>query len=52
MGGLFQYMARHYNHAGDIDPLAHDPVSSHFVSRPVRFLVDLRLYRRYEEMAH
>jgi hypothetical protein len=31
-------------------PLAHNPVTSHYVSGPVRCPVDLRLYRRYEEM--
>ncbi|MDI6809933.1 MAG: transposase, partial [Candidatus Eisenbacteria bacterium] len=31
-------------------PLAHNPVTSHYVSGPVRFPVDLRLYRRYEEV--
>ena len=30
-------------------PLAHNPVTSHYLSGPVRFPVDLRLYRRYEK---
>ena len=48
-GSLFDYVARHYNHGEDTYPLAHNPVTSHYVSGPVRFPVDLRLYRRYEE---
>ena len=47
---LFDYVDRHYNHGDDTYPLAHNPVTSHYVSGPVRFPVDLRLYRRYEEI--
>jgi DDE superfamily endonuclease len=50
VGSLFEYIARHYNHADDTYPLAHNPVTSHYLSGPVRFPVDLRLYRRYEEI--
>ena len=50
VGSLFEYIDHHYNHGGDTYPLAHNPVTSHYVSGPVRFPVDLRLYRRYEEM--
>ncbi len=50
VGSLFEYIDRHYNHGDDTYPLAHNPVTSHYVSGPVRFPVDLRLYRRYEEM--
>ncbi len=50
VGSLFEYIDRHYNHGDDTYPLAHNPVTSHFVSGPVRFPVDLRLYRRYEEV--
>jgi len=32
--------------------LAHNPVTSHYISGAVRFPVDLRLYRRYEEFTH
>src|SRR5712692_10433371 len=46
---LFDYVDRHYNHGDDTYPLAHNPVTSHYVSGPVRFPVDLRVYRRYEE---
>jgi SRSO17 transposase len=49
VGSLFDYVDRHYNHGNDTYPLAHNPVTSHYVSGPVRFPLDLRLYRRYEE---
>jgi SRSO17 transposase len=49
VGSLFDYVDRHYNHGEDTYPLAHNPVTSHYVSGPVRFPVDLRLYRRYDE---
>jgi len=52
VGSLFDYVDRHYNHSDDTYPLAHNPVTSHYVSGPVRFPVDLRLYRRYEELTH
>jgi len=46
------YVDRHYNHSDDTYPLAHNPVTSHDVSGPVRFPVDRCLYRRYEELTH
>src|SRR6266850_3742551 len=49
VGSLFDYVDRHDNHGDDTYPLAHNPVTSHDLSGPVRFPVDLRLYRRYEE---
>jgi len=49
-GSLFEHIARHYNHGDDTFPLAHNPVTSHYVSGAVRFPVDLREYRRYEEL--
>ena len=52
VGSLFEYIDRHYNHGDDTYPLAHNPVTSHYVSGPVRFPVALRLYRRYEEVTH
>jgi SRSO17 transposase len=52
VGSLFEYIDRHYNHGEDTYPLAHNPVTSHYVSGPVRFPVDLRLYRRYDEVTH
>jgi SRSO17 transposase len=50
VGSLFDYVDRHYNHGDNTYPLAHNPVTSHYVSGPVRFPLDLRLYRRYEEL--
>jgi len=50
VGSLFEYVDRHYDHADDGSPIAHNPVTSHYVSGAVRFPVDLRLYRRYEEI--
>jgi SRSO17 transposase len=50
VGSLFEYVDRHYNHSDATFPLAHNPVTSHYVSGPVRFPIDLRLYRRYEEV--
>jgi len=52
VGSLFEYVDRHYDHADDGYPIAHNPVTSHYVSGAVRFPVDLRLYRRYEELTH
>jgi hypothetical protein len=50
VGSMFDYVDRHYNHGDDTYPLAHNPVTSYYVSGPVRFPVDLRVYRRYEEI--
>ncbi len=50
VGDMFDYVARHYDHCNNSYPLAHNPVTSHYVSGPVRFPVGLRLYRRYEEI--
>ena len=50
VGSLFDYVDHHYNHGDNSYPLAHNPVTSHYVSGPVRFPVDLRVYRRYEEL--
>src|SRR4029453_14104546 len=47
VGGLFEYVDRHFNHGADTYPLAPHPVTSYYVSGPVRFPVVLRLYRRY-----
>jgi len=49
VGSLCDYVDRHDNHGDGTYPLAHNPVTSYDVSGPVRFPVDLRLYRRYEE---
>lgn len=50
VGSLFEYVDRHYDHSEDRYPLAHNLVTSHYMSGAVRFPVDARLYRRYEEM--
>ena len=50
VGSLFEYIDHHYNHGDNTYPLAHNPITSHYVSGPVRFPVDLQLYRRYEEV--
>ena len=52
VGDLFEHVARHYEITFGTYPLAHNPVTSHYVSGPVRFPVDLRVYRRYEEITH
>jgi DDE superfamily endonuclease len=50
VGSLFDHVDRHYNHSDGTYPLAHNPVTSLYVSGPVRFPLGLRLYRRYEEL--
>jgi DDE superfamily endonuclease len=50
VGSFFDYVDRHYNHGDRTYPLAHNPVTSLYVSGPVRFPVGLRLYRRDEEL--
>jgi hypothetical protein len=49
VGSLFDSVDRHANHGEDTSPLAHNPGTSHDGRGPVRFPVDLRLSRRYEE---
>ena len=49
VGSLFEYVDRHYNHTDGSYPIAHNLVTAHYVSGAVRFPVDYRLYRRYEE---
>jgi DDE superfamily endonuclease len=50
VGTLFDYVDRHYNHSDGTYPLAHNPVTSFYVSGPVRFPLGLHRYRRYEEL--
>jgi len=50
VGSLFEHVDRHYNHSDGTYPLAHNPVTSFYVSGAVRVPVDLRLYRRYDEV--
>jgi SRSO17 transposase len=52
VGSLFAYIVRHYNHSNDQYPLAHNLLTSHYVSGAVRFPVDAALYRRYEEVTN
>lgn len=51
VGSLFEYVDRHYNHSNQSYPLAHNLVTSHYLSGAVRFPIDLQIYRRYEEIA-
>src|SRR4029453_11325569 len=44
VGGLFDYVDRHYDQGDDPYPPPQNPVTSHYVSGPVRFPLDLRLY--------
>jgi SRSO17 transposase len=50
VGSLFEYIDRHYNHSDGTYPLAHNLVTSHYLSGAVRFPVDFELYRRYEDI--
>jgi len=50
VGSLFDDVDRHDHHGDGTYPLAHHPVTSFYVSGPVRFPLNLRLYRRYEEL--
>jgi hypothetical protein len=50
VGSLFEFVDRHDNHGNGTYPLAHNPVTSFYVSGPGRFPLDLRLYRRDEEL--
>ncbi len=52
VGSIFEYIDKHYNHGNNTFPLAHNLVTSHYVSGAVRFPVGWRLYRRYEEFTH
>lgn len=52
VGSLFEYVDNHYNHGNGQHPLAHNLVTSHYVSGAVRFPVDASLYRRYEEFTN
>ena len=50
VGSLFEYIDRHYNHSNSTYPLAHNLVTSHYLSGAVRFPIDFEVYRRYEEV--
>jgi len=47
---LLPIMQMSRNHGDGTSPLAHHPVTSLYVSGPVRFPLDLRLYLRDEEL--
>jgi len=49
VGSVFEYVDRHYDHCERRYPLGHNLVTTHYVSGVVRFPLDVRLYRRYEE---
>src|SRR6267142_3068830 len=49
VGSLFESVDRHDNHGDNTYPRAHNPVTSHDVSGPVRVPVALRLSRRDAE---
>ena len=50
VGSLFEYVDQHYDHSNHHYPWAHNLVTNHYLSGAVRFPVDLRVYRRYEEV--
>lgn len=52
VGSLFEYVDNHYNHSNGQYPLAHNLVTSHYVSGAVRYPIDADLYRRYEEFTN
>lgn len=52
VGNLFDYVDNHYNHSNGQHALAHNLVTSHYVSGTVRYPVDASLYRRYEEFTN
>ena len=49
VGSVFEYVDRHYDHCEGRYPLGHNLVTTHYVSGAVRFPLDVRMYRRYEE---
>ncbi len=40
VGSLFEYIDRHYNHSNSTYPLAHNLVTSYYLSGAVRFPID------------
>lgn len=49
VGSMFEYVDRHDDHCAGRYPLGHKVVTTHYLSGAVRFPLDVRLYRRYEE---
>jgi len=50
VGSLFEYVERHYDHCDGSYPLAHNLVTSYYLSGAVRFPVEAEVYRRYESV--
>jgi hypothetical protein len=50
VGSLFEYVDRHYDHCDGSYPLAHNLVTSHYLSGAVRMPVHAEVYRRYEDI--
>jgi len=50
VGSLFEYVDRHYDHCDGAYLLAHNLVTSHYLSGAVRFPVEYELYRRYKDV--
>jgi SRSO17 transposase len=48
VGSLFDYVDRHYDHCDGRYPLAHNLVTSHYLSGAVRIPLHYEVYRRYE----
>jgi SRSO17 transposase len=48
VGSLFEYVDRHYDHCDGSYPLAHNLVTSHYLSGAVRMPIHAEIYRRYE----
>ena len=49
VGSMFEYVDRHYDHCEGRYPLGHNLVTTHLLSGAVRFPLEVRMYRRYEE---
>ncbi len=49
VGSLFEYVDRHDDHCAGRYPRGHNLVTTHLLSGAVRFPLDMRRYRRYEE---
>jgi SRSO17 transposase len=48
VGSLFEYVDRHYDHCDGSYPLAHNLVTSHYLSGAVRIPISAEVYQRYE----
>ena len=52
VGSLFEYVERHYDHCDGSYPLAHNLVTSHYLSGAVRIPLHYEVYRRYETVTN